>query len=211
MPYLFLCSFFLFIIIWQGRETLSIFSALEYVLTANKETRNIRFFFSRKSQLKIISPHDLHFSIVSGFETQQDWSQFSSKCKFEQHYTFCHNTIYVGYFRHPVKNHPFLILTIAHFKTGEFLKMFWKLRILPVEYSVVQSSFLVEISSNWGSSMPLSTSRGICGSQMKMRSSVVCETAIWQKKCYCIVFLHDVTFTWHWHKILLRLLKSLGI
>ena len=120
-------------------------------------------------------------------------------------------SIYVGYFCQPVKNHPFLILTIAHFKTGEFFKMFWKLRILPVEYSVVQSSFLVEISSNWGSSMPLSTSRGICGSQMKMRSSVVCETAIWQKKCYCIVFLHDVTFTWHWHKILLRLLKSFGI
>ena len=47
---------------------------------------------------------------------------------------------------------------------------------LPVEYSVVQSSFLVEINSNWGSSIPLSTSRGICGSQMKTRSSVVCET-----------------------------------
>ena len=106
VPYLFQCSFFLFIIIWQGQETLSIFSALQYVLTANKETRNKRWFFSRKSQLKIISPLDLHFSIVSGFETQQDWSQFSSKCKFEQHYTFCHHTIYVG-LRHPVKNHRF--------------------------------------------------------------------------------------------------------
>ena len=64
-----------------------------YLLQTKK--LEIKGFFSRKSQLKIISPLDLHFSIVSGFETQQDWSQFSSKCKFEQHYTFCHNTIYV--------------------------------------------------------------------------------------------------------------------
>ena len=48
--------------------------------------------------------------------------------------------------------------------------------ILPVEYSVLQSSFLVEISSNCGSSMSLLTSSGIIGSQMKTRSPVVCET-----------------------------------
>jgi len=45
-----------------------------------------------------------------------------------------------------------------------------------VEYSVVQSSFFVEMSSSWGSSIPLSTSKGICGSHIKIRSSVVCET-----------------------------------
>lgn len=32
------------------------------------------------------------------------------------------------------------------------------------------------MSSNWGSSMPLSTSNGMWGSQMKIKSSVVCET-----------------------------------
>ena len=47
---------------------------------------------------------------------------------------------------------------------------------LPVEYSVVQSSFLVEMSSSCGSSMPLSTSSGIVGSQMNTRSWVVWET-----------------------------------
>ena len=50
--------------------------------------------------------------------------------------------------------------------------------IVPVEYTVVQSSFLVEINSNWGSSMPLSTSNGIWGSQVNTKSSVVCDTKI---------------------------------
>ena len=48
----------------------------------------------------------------------------------------------------------------------------------PVEYSVVQSSFLVEMSSSCGSSIPLLTSRGICGSHVNTRSSVVWETEI---------------------------------
>ena len=55
--------------------------------------------------------------------------------------------------------------------------LFLYFKDLPVEYSVVQSSFLVEINSSCGNSMPLSTSNGICGSHMKTRSSVVCETA----------------------------------
>ena len=54
---------FLFIIIWQGRETLSIFSALEYVLQTKKlEIKGV--FFSRKSQQKIISDSPRSISIL---------------------------------------------------------------------------------------------------------------------------------------------------
>ena len=89
--------FFLFIIIWQGQETLSIFSTLQYVLQT-KELEIKGGFFKEKSTENHIreSPLDLHSSIVSGFETQQDGSQFFFKCKFEQHYTSCHHIIYVG-------------------------------------------------------------------------------------------------------------------
>ena len=100
VPYLFQCSFFSVHHHLAGPGNfINFFSSA--VRTANKGTRNTHVegvFFKEKSTENHIreSPLDLHSSIVSGFETQQDGSQFFFKCKFEQHYTFCHHTIYVG-------------------------------------------------------------------------------------------------------------------
>ena len=49
VPYLFQCSFFLFIIIWQGQETLSIFSALKYVLQRKEKLEIKGIFLKEKS------------------------------------------------------------------------------------------------------------------------------------------------------------------
>lgn len=49
-------------------------------------------------------------------------------------------------------------------------------KILPVEYTCVQSAVVFCTSSSWGSSMFSSTTRGTSGSHWKIRSSVVCDT-----------------------------------
>ena len=143
VPYLFQCSFFSVHHHLAGpRNFINFFSSA--VRTANKGTRNTyvhrRCFFQGKVNWKSyprVPTRSLFFHCIGIWNT----ARLITKCQFEQHYiVLCH----------PVKNHLFLVLTIAHFKTRKSqLKIISEsphsISILPLYRDLKQQARLITV------------------------------------------------------------------
>ena len=124
------------------RNFINFFSSA--VRTANKGTRNTyvhrRCFFQGKVNWKSyprVPTRSLFFHCIGIWNT----ARLITKCQFEQHYiVLCH----------PVKNHLFLVLTIAHFKTRKSqLKIISEsphsISILPLYRDLKQQARLITV------------------------------------------------------------------